>query len=156
MARGLYQPPSPCAVEGCKMTLPARVNTSRVDSGVGVGVDYGGSESESESESPGNSSTPQPWLWETLRSVLKWAPSHYASVTLLNRSKQGLRMLRPETLINIHNTPARLTQTCVTDPPAPTRAIFPRFSDTDAKMAPTAPHPVEHEIRQLKHKVMTA
>ena len=43
-----------------------------------------------------------------------------------------------------------------TEPPAPTRAILPRFSDTDAKMAPTAPHPVEHEIRQLKHKVMTA
>ena len=55
-----------------------------------------------------------------------------------------------------HTSPEDTGESSQTDPPASTRAIIPRFPDTDAKMAPTAPHPVEHEIKKLKQKVMTA
>ena len=66
-ARGCTNPLHTCAVEGCKMILPARVNPYKagVDSGIGVGVGVDSGWSESESKSPGNSSTPQPCpkLW---------------------------------------------------------------------------------------------
>ena len=43
-----------------------------------------------------------------------------------------------------------------THPPAPSCTIIPRFSDTDTKMAPVASQPVEHDIRALKQRVLTA
>jgi len=42
------------------------------------------------------------------------------------------------------------------DPSTSASALIPRFSDTDTKMAPAAPQPVEHMIRKLKQKILTA
>ena len=43
-----------------------------------------------------------------------------------------------------------------TEPPTSAPLIRPRFPDTDAKMAPAASPPVEHEVRILKQKILTA
>ena len=44
----------------------------------------------------------------------------------------------------------------IPEPPNSACALIPRFSDTDTRMAPTAPQPVEYEIRKLKQKILTA
>ena len=41
-------------------------------------------------------------------------------------------------------------------PPTSAPLIHPRFPDTDAKIAPAASPPVEHEVRILKEKILTA
>ena len=53
------------------------------------------------------------------------------------------------------NTQETHLPTNTDDSQTPSQCVIPRFADSDTKMAPAAPPPVEHELRRLKHKVIS-